>query len=249
MSDTSPRRSGSEQLHLVLASQSPRRRRLLCWLGVPFASASVDTPESLDTPLAARPAELAASLAAEKVEAAQEAGLGDGALLLCFDTIVVLDGTVLGKPADVDDAWRMLRALSGRTHEVVTGVAMRAPGESAPSTLAVSTPVRMRELSDADIESWMALGTFLGCAGAYNIEAQVAEVGPADCYQNVAGLPLCHVYAAFAAAGLAAGRLGASLEMPIAACDEALGRRCQLGPEVCGGSPDTRGSGVEHAAR
>ena len=250
MSSARPARNiESEPLSLVLASQSPRRRRLLRWLGVPFDSACVDTPESLDTPLAARPAELAASLAAEKAEAAREAGLGEDALLLCFDTIVVLDGTVLGKPVDVDDAWRMLRALSGRTHEVVTGVAMLAPGDSAPATLAVTTPVRMRELSDADIESWMALGTFLGCAGAYNIEAQVAEVGPADCYQNVAGLPLCHVYAALAAAGLAPGRLGASLEMPIAACDAARGRRCRLGPEVCGSARDTHGSDMESQVR
>ena len=245
----SARNAESDPLSLVLASQSPRRRRLLRWLGVPFASACVNTPESLDTPLAARPAELAASLAAEKAEAAREAGLGEGALLLCFDTIVVLDGAVLGKPADVDDAWRMLRALSGRTHQVVTGVAMLAPADPAPRTLAVTTPVRMRELCDADIESWMALGTFLGCAGAYNIEAQVAEVGPADCYQNVAGLPLCHVYATLVAAGLATGRLGASLETPVAACDEALGRRCLLGPKVCGMSRDVHASDPGGRAR
>ena len=131
-------------LRIVLASQSPRRRRLLGWLGVPFACASVETPESLDTPLTAFPLKLAQSLAAEKAVAARETGLGDGALVLCFDTIVVLDDRVLGKPVDVNDAWRMLRALSGRTHEVVTGVALLAPRDAAPRTFAVATPVRMR---------------------------------------------------------------------------------------------------------
>ena len=223
-------------LRIVLASQSPRRRRLLGWLGVPFACASVETPESLDTPLTAFPLKLAQSLAAEKAVAARETGLGDGALVLCFDTIVVLDDRVLGKPVDVNDAWRMLRALSGRTHEVVTGVALLAPRDAAPRTFAVATPVRMRTLCDADIESWMAHGTFLGCAGAYNIEAQVAEVGAADCYQNVAGLPLCHLYAALVEAGPLTERLAASPSIPVAACDEALARRCALGPAVCSGS-------------
>jgi septum formation protein len=235
MSGTSPIDRNAEPLQLVLASQSPRRRRLLAWLEVPFTSASVDTPESLETPLAAYPRALAESLAAEKAVAAREADLGDGALLLCFDTLVVLDDRVLGKPADVADAWRMLRALSGRTHEVVTGVAMLAPQDAAPRTFAVATPVRMRALPDSDIESWMAHGTFLGCAGAYNIEAQVAEVGTDDCYQNVAGLPLCHLYAALVGVDTPTERLAASPSIPVAACDETLGRRCALGPVVCRG--------------
>ena len=225
---------------LVLASHSPRRRRLLSWLGLPFVSTEVDTPEDLDSPLACDPAALAISLAAEKALAAAETGAtslaaaGAPALVLCFDTIVVLDGRVLGKPTDVADAWRMLRALSGRTHEVVTGVAILAPDDPEPRTLAVTTHVAMRPLDDEAIETWMAHGTFLGCAGAYNIEAQVAEVGTCECYQNVAGLPLCHVYAALAGDPEMREILPGRLSSPVAACDAALMRLCALGPRVIG---------------
>jgi septum formation protein len=217
---------------LTLASQSPRRRRLLEWLELPFASTSVDTPESLDTPLSADPPALAISLAAEKADAAREEGRATGSVVLCFDTIVVLADEVLGKPRDVDDAWRMLRALSGRTHQVVTGVAVLAPDAQTPLTFAVTTDVAMRPLSDADIEAWMAHGTFLGCAGAYNIEAQVAEVTPDDCYQNVAGLPLCHLYALLASDPSLRALLPGTPSPPIAACDAALGRCCRLGPRL-----------------
>jgi septum formation protein len=214
---------------LVLASQSPRRRRLLEWLGLPFVTEAVDTPEDLDSPLAENPADLAAHLAAEKAVAARTEGHEHpAAVLACFDTIVVLDDRVLGKPADVDDAWRMLRALSGRTHQVVTGVALMCPEDPEPATFAVTTDVTMRELTDEAIEEWMAHGTFLGCAGAYNIEAQVASVTEDECYQNVAGLPLCHLYAELVREG-GPSCAHARPTSPLAACDAALSRRCRLG--------------------
>jgi septum formation protein len=235
----SPESSG--RASIVLASQSPRRRNLLAWLELPFLSTVVDTPEDLDSPLAADPPALAMALAAEKALAARETGVaeavaGGPALILCFDTVVVLDGAVLGKPADVADAWRMLRALSGRTHQVVTGVAMLAPGREEPAVFAVTTDVAMCTLDDAAIEAWMAHGTFLGCAGAYNIEAQVAEVGTCDCYQNVAGLPLCHLYAVLAGDDAILAELPGAPLSPVATCDRALGRHCELGPAVVGGA-------------
>lgn len=205
------------------------------WLGLPFSTTAVDTPEDLDTPLARNPSALAESLAAEKAEAVCEAGLGSGALVLCFDTIVVLDESVLGKPRDLADAWRMLRALSGRTHQVVTGVALVLPGEMAPRTFAVVTSVEMKPLTDSRIEAWMAQGEFMGCAGAYNIEGQVAEVTADECFQNVAGLPLCHLYAELQreADRSEGGYLVESRPTsPVAACDAALGRSCHLGPRV-----------------
>lgn len=214
---------------ILLASASPRRRRLLAWLGLDYAIASVDTPEELDSPLACDPPALAAHLAAEKALAAraeQVAGSA-GALVLAFDTIVVLDGRILGKPADVADAWRMLRALSGRVHQVVTGCAMLPPGSPGAVTFAVTTDVRMQELSDERIEEWMASGEFMGCAGAYNIEGQVAEVTTDECYQNVAGLPLCHLFAAMRYHGLAP-----DAQLPVGACDAALTRSCRLGRRV-----------------
>jgi septum formation protein len=223
---------------VVLASQSPRRRRLLEWLGLPFTATAVDTPESLDSPLAADPPALAISLAAEKAEAARSEGLAEDALVLCFDTIVVLGDEVLGKPADVADAWRMLRALSGRTHQVVTGVAALPPGASEPHTLAVVTNVVMRSLTDADIEAWMGCGTFMGCAGAYNIEAQVAEVTLDECYQNVAGLPLCHLYAELACDAELRAALPGEPAVPIAPCDAALGRCCTLGRRLISAAAD-----------
>jgi septum formation protein len=218
--------------NVVLASQSPRRRRLLEWLGLPFSVTSVDTPESLDSPLAADPPSLAESLAAEKAQAARSEGLAKAGIVLCFDTIVVLDGRVLGKPSDAADAWRMLRALSARLHQVVTGVALLVPGEAAPRSFSAMTNVAMRELGDSDIETWMAHGSFMGCAGAYNIEAQVAEVADDECYQNVAGLPLCHLFAAISNDPTLAEWLPSVPRCPVAACDTALGRTCKLGPRI-----------------
>ena len=217
---------------MVLASRSPRRRRLLGWLELPFSATAVETPESLDSPLASDPPALAISLAAEKVAAVRDSALAPDSIALCFDTIVVLGDEVLGKPRDVDDAWRMLRALSGRVHQVVTGVAITVPGEKGVRTFAVTTDVTMRDLSDADIEVWMSRGTFMGCAGAYNIEAQVAEVDDDQCYQNVAGLPLCHLFAALQSDPSLVERLPGPPTCPVTACDDALGRACRLGPRV-----------------
>lgn len=211
---------------LMLASQSPRRRRLLSWLGVAFDSISVDTPESLDTPLARTPDLLAESLAVEKLEAALERPDTAHRTVLCFDTIVVLDGVVLGKPSDENHAREMLRALSGRTHQVVTGVAVsRAPG--AREVFSVTTDVTMDVLDDTSIDAWLGRGEALGCAGAYNIEGQIARVGSDECFQNVAGLPLCHLYVVLRDTGAPEG-----LVAPSTRCDAALGRTCTLGPRL-----------------
>lgn len=214
---------------MLLASQSPRRRRLLRWLGVPFRTTHVDTPEELDTPLAADPAALACALAEEKADAARDQSEGEP--VLCFDTIVVHEGRVLGKPADPEDAKRMLRSLAGRTHEVVTGCAVLCQGEDRPVTFAVVTPVRMKDLDEAAIEAWMSSGEYLGCAGAYNIEGQVAEVTEDECFQNVAGLPLCHLYAVLSDRELVACEI-AGLAAPVSPCDAALRRTCRLGPKL-----------------
>jgi septum formation protein len=224
-----------EPVPVILASQSPRRRRLLPWLGAPFDVLAVDTPEDLDTPLASHPPALAESLAAEKAEAARADGTTEGALVLGFDTLVVHDGALLGKPRDVQDAWRMLRALSGATHQVVTGCAVLCPDATAPAVFSVVTEVTMKPLTDCQIEAWMAMGSFMGCAGAYNIEAQVAEVTEDECYQNVAGLPLCHLLAAVRE--LPHGCRPDGLASPVALCDHALGRRCRLGPAILGEPP------------
>ncbi len=190
---------------------------------MPYRVASVDLEEDLSHRVP--PPLLAQRIAAEKSIAARAAEGGDE-IVVTFDTIVVLDGEVLGKPVDLDDARRMLRALSGRTHEVVTGVALLPPGERAPFTFAVTTKVRMRELTEDDIERWVAKGELLGCAGAYNIESHLATVESTECFQNVAGLPLCHLWLA-----LASGAFGEveGLTAPCAACEAARGEVCELG--------------------
>ncbi|MRR12655.1 septum formation protein Maf [bacterium] len=216
---------------IVLASASPRRRRLLEWLGLPFDAAAVETPESLDSPLASDPAALAVSLAQEKAAAVRDAGLHDDALVLTFDTIVALGDRVLGKPTDVPDAWDMLRALSGGTHQVHTGCSISLPGAIDSVCFSATTDVEMHPLSTERIEEWMAAGEFMGCAGAYNIEGQVASVTVEQCYQNVAGLPLCHLYAALRSPGIV-DQLPGAMQSPVVSCDAALCRTCLLGPRI-----------------
>jgi septum formation protein len=215
---------------LLLASASPRRRRLLAWLEHPYDVCATDTPEDMDGPLAADPPALACALAAEKAVAAAQTCTGtvsgDAPLVIACDTIVVLDGDVLGKPRDLEDAYRMLRVLSGRTHQVVTGVALMRPGGDAPSTFPVVTPVLMRSLTDDDIRVWADKGELLGCAGAYNIESHLASVALDQCFQNVAGLPLCHLFAALSDRGLT------HLASPVCACDTARRVTCALGPSL-----------------
>lgn len=213
---------------LLLASASPRRRRLLAWLGLPYSACATDTPEEMDGPLSEDPPALACSLAAEKALAGRACGAGPagGEDVIACDTIVVLDGRVIGKPRDLPDAYRMLRELSGRTHQVVTGVALLWPGEDSPQTFPVVTPVLMRSLTDDDIRAWAEKGELLGCAGAYNIESHLASVSADQCFQNVAGLPLCHLFAALSARGLP------GLRSPVAPCDDARSVTCELGPRL-----------------
>jgi septum formation protein len=220
-----------ETTAFVLASASPRRRRLFAWLEAPYTCVATGTEEDLGSPLRRVPPVLARSLAADKARAAREAagnGAGAGDVVLAFDTIVLLDGAVLGKPADRADAERMLRALSGRTHAVVTGVAVLRPGAADPETFAVTTPVEMRSLDDAAIAAWLEGDEALGCAGAYNIERHLASVEDGECYQNVAGLPLCHLYQRLAKLGFA------GVVAPVAACEAERGCVCALGRKLCG---------------
>jgi septum formation protein len=224
-----------EPTPLILASASPRRRRLLAWLEAPYTCLATDTDEDLSSPLRRVPPVLARTLAADKARAAKGAGAGaDGGseagaepVILAFDTIVVLDREVLGKPEDRADAERMLGALSGRVHSVITGVALLRPGQDDPETFAVETPVEMRELDAAAIAEWLATDEALGCAGAYNIEHHLASVEDGECYQNVAGLPLCHLQERLIKLGIAGDA------SPVAACEAARGVECALGRRLC----------------
>jgi septum formation protein len=216
---------------ILLASVSPRRRRLFALLGVGYDCASVDIPEELperpDDPDAA-----AAGLASDKALAARRT-YGRGPTIVNADTIVVHDGRVLGKPADHAGATRMLKELSGNTHQVITAAAVFPPGIARPIVETVTSSVLMRDLTPEAIRIWIGQGESLGCAGAYNIESHLASVGPAECFQNVAGLPLCHLYRLFADGQ--AGEPPEGLTSPVRACDQALERTCALGPRVIAG--------------
>ena len=174
---------------LILASQSPRRQELLALAGFEFTVRSCPVEEMRRVGEA--PVEYAKRLAREKAHAAWER-LGEVAL--GADTIVVVGDVVLEKPADEDDARAMLRMLSGREHVVITGVCLRhAAGAIVDHA---ETTVRFAEMSDAEIDAYVASGEPMDKAGAYAIQGLASKfVEKIDgCYFNVVGLPVSLVY-------------------------------------------------------
>ncbi|MEX6502401.1 Maf family protein [Pseudomonas zhanjiangensis] len=175
---------------LYLASGSPRRRELLTQIGVPFTPHPVPLDES---PL---PGE-APDLYVERLARAKaQAGLGllgqtEGAVVLGADTAVVLDGRILGKPADREEALATLGALSDREHQVLTAVAL-ASSERVAARLVVSR-VRFRALARAELEAYWATGEPRDKAGSYGIQglAAVFVSHLQGSYSAVVGLPLC----------------------------------------------------------
>jgi septum formation protein len=181
-----PAGSGRNQrTELVLASGSPRRRELLAQLGLDFAVAGPDVDE---TPLPGeRPVDLVRRLAVAKAVAV------DGDPVLAADTVVDVDGEILGKPADADDARRMLRRLSGRSHRVHTAVALRS-GERVEVEV-VTTIVTFVPLQPAVIEWYVGTGEPLDKAGAYAVQGAggVFVERVRGSVSNVVGLPLTTV--------------------------------------------------------
>jgi septum formation protein len=179
---------------LVLASASPRRRELLTQAGFTFTVAPASIPEDLlpeENPVA-----YVTRLAQEKAETVY-AGIDsrdESTIVLGADTTVVApNGEVLGKPADAGDALRMLRLLSGATHQVITGVAVVSA--FGIEVAAEVTYVSVLTLSDEEIETYIATGEPMDKAGAYAIQGQAARWIPRihGCYFNVVGLPLALV--------------------------------------------------------
>ena len=174
---------------LILASASPRRKDLLRALGVPFRvlpSRVDEVPRPGESPT-----RFVARAAFEKAE--EVAGRRPSSWVLSADTIVVVDGEILGKPKDLHDAERMLKLLRGRDHIVYTGLCARQNAKKW--TRIVQTTITMRPYSDADIAAYIATGNPLDKAAAYAIQHNgfrpVANVS--GCYANVMGLPLCHL--------------------------------------------------------
>jgi septum formation protein len=172
-------------LKLVLASASPRRRELLALLGVPF---EVVTPE-VEERTEGDPLELVLANAELKARAGAALAAPD-ARVVGSDTDVALDGRVLGKPADREAAAERLRALSGRSHRVHSGVFL--VGEGAELRGAETTLVRFRELSDRDIDRYLDTGEWQGRAGGYAVQGFGSSLitGIEGDLSNVIGLPL-----------------------------------------------------------
>ena len=176
-------------MRLVLASRSPRRADLLTAAGYTFAVAPADIDERRHE--GESPSEYVGRLAAEK--AGRVGPDVPGAVVLGADTVVVVDALVLGKPVDDADAAAMLQRLSGRSHEVLTGVALQAPG-CRRREVAV-TRVTFRALTPADVAWYVESGESAGKAGAYAIQGRASRfVTHIDgSYSNVVGLPVAMV--------------------------------------------------------
>ena len=178
---------------LVLASASPRRMDMLAAAAVPHAVWPVDIDE---TPRPGeRPDVLVARLAKEKAAAAV-ALCPAGSPILAADTIVTVDGALLGKPPHEGAARQMLRLLSGKTHEVMTGYHLRyfsPQGDLVEQGRVVTTQVSVRPLSDGDIAGYLRSEEWRGKAGSYAIQGRFAAFvrSIAGSYENVVGLPLC----------------------------------------------------------
>lgn len=181
--------AGLELPPIILASGSPRRAEILTSVGWEYTK---DVPDIDESELPGEdPATYVKRLALTKAEAV--AGRHNGRIVLAADTTVVVDDAIIGKPADLDDAVRMLRLLSGRWHEVLTGVAV-IRNEARVGLQA--TRVRFAEMSPAEIRFLAERGDPLDKAGAYAVQAQAALFieGIEGDYWNVVGLPVSLVY-------------------------------------------------------
>lgn len=180
---------------LHLASTSPRRREILETLGIEFDVIPVETDESA---LAGEtPGEMVLRLAIAKAEAATH-----GEFVLAADTVVVLDNCVLGKPRDADDALEMLLALAGRTHEVLTGVALKTP--AGTRSVLSTTDVQFREIGRDEATRYWHSGEPSDKAGAYGIQGLGGMFVKAikGSYSGVMGLPVFETVELLVAAGL-----------------------------------------------
>ena len=175
-------------MNLVLASASPRRKELLSLFHIPFIIRVADIDETMDPSKA--PFDEVARVSRRKALAIPREKCDT---VIAADTIVVVDGRVLGKPQSPDHARQMLKSLSGRDHQVMTGIAVRRGSQCAVCTEV--TDVTFRPLTDAEIDAYIATGEPMDKAGAYGIQGGAAlfcEKRNGD-YYNVMGLPVCRL--------------------------------------------------------
>lgn len=178
-------------MKLILSSNSPRRKELLAGLDVPFEVRVIDgIDESFPADL---PTDEIAEFVARKKAAAYT--VCEREIVITADTIVVLDGKVLGKPHDLDDAAAMLRQLSGKTHRVITGVCIK--NNVKQKSFSVVSEVTFKSLSDDEISYYVNRYKPLDKAGAYGVQEWIGYIGVTSLsgsYYNVMGLPVQRIY-------------------------------------------------------
>lgn len=178
----------------ILASGSPRRLELLRQIGI---EPQVELSNYHEEMRSSNPAELVMANAVGKGQSVVPNVTGDD-VVIAADTIVLLDNMILGKPKDREEAFKMLRNLSGKTHEVLTGVAVFYKGKKKVAV--EKTIVKFRKLTDREIQNYVKTGEPLDKAGAYGIQGRGAIFinSIEGCYNNVVGLPLTRLYTLFA---------------------------------------------------
>ena len=187
-------------MQIILASGSPRRRQLLAELGIAFTVQSKDIPEDFPSDMPAQ--EVPVYLAYKKAKAFSDSELHDK-LVITADTVVILEGKVLNKPATAEEAFEMLSALSGKQHEVVTGVCFRS--EKRIHSFWDTTQVFFKHLSPQEIDFYIRTHKPFDKAGAYGAQEWMGMVGVErieGSYFNVMGLPIHKVYEELRAAGV-----------------------------------------------
>ena len=180
---------------IILASNSPRRKELLAGIDIPFEVRVIDGidesyPDTLPTK------DIAEYISKKKAAAYREAMACDE-LVITADTIVVLGSQVMGKPKDADEAFKMLRQLSGQTHQVITGVTLTTIERQI--SFSVETDVTFKVLSDEEIEYYVSHYRPFDKAGAYGIQEWIGHIGVtgmSGSYFNVMGLPVQRIYEA-----------------------------------------------------
>jgi septum formation protein len=181
-------------MNIILGSSSPRRKELLAAMGFEFRTMSPDIDESFSDEM---PVENVPAFLAESKANALADSLEKNDLLICSDTVVVLNNKILGKPIDTQNAFEILRQLSGNTHKVITGVALKSNNKT--TIFSAETIVSFTDLSDEKIRFYIENFQPFDKAGSYGIQDWIGLIGVKKIegsYTNVMGLPTCELYEA-----------------------------------------------------
>lgn len=186
---------------IVLASSSPRRKELLQTIGLEFEVMHPSADESVSKN--ETPEEFALRVSVEKASSVSR-GLGNGYIVIGADTIVVVDGVILGKPSGAEEAASMLKEISGREHRVLTAFSIVKPGAQVLHSEIVDTTVRVKPLAASEIEGYIKTGEPMDKAGAYGIQGIGSFLvrGIEGSYTNVVGLPVVELMQALRNLGI-----------------------------------------------